>query len=390
MAGTSTTERLTQLSTGKVRYIRDVNQIPQLTPRERAILSKVTERYPFRANTYYLGLIDWDDPEDPIRRIVIPEVGELETDGVLDPSDEAAVTVARGTEHKYRNTVVLLVSEVCGTLCRFCFRKRLFMQSNDEVSVDVSRGLEYIRRHPEVDNVLLTGGDALILGSRRLDRILGALRDIPHVRVIRIGTKIPAFNPYRILDDPELCRTLARHSQEDRRIYIMVHFNHPRELTEVAVEGLSRLLESRAVVVNQTPLLKGVNDDPAIIAELFNKLSHVGVPPYYLFQGRPIDGNADFRVPLRRGYRIFELAKKRMSGLAKRARYAMSHASGKVEILGFLEGEVVLKYHQAKDPDDLGHLFSLPCPSDACWLDDLTGDGDGWRPSERRRKLGLN
>ena len=390
MADTSTTERLSQLSTGKVRYIRDVNQLPQLTPRERAILSKVAERYPFRANTYYLGLINWDDPEDPIRKIVIPEVEELESDGELDPSDEASVTVACGTEHKYRNTAVLLVSEMCGTFCRFCFRKRLFMQSSDEVSVDITPGLEYIRSHPEVDNVLLTGGDALILGSRRLDRILESLREIPHVRVIRIGTKMPAFNPHRVLDDPELCRTLARHSHDDRRIYIMAHFNHPRELTEVAVEGLSQLLESRAIVVSQTPLLKGVNDDPAIIAELFNKLSHIGVPPYYLFQGRPIDGNAGFRVPLRRGYRIFELAKKHMSGLAKRARYAMSHASGKVEILGFLDGEVVLKYHQAKDPDDLGHLFSLPCPPDACWLDDLTDDGDGLRASEGRRQLGLN
>jgi len=390
MAGTSTTERLTQLSSGKVRYVRDVNQIPQLTPRERAILSKVAERYPFRANTYYLGLIDWDNPEDPIRRIVIPEVEELDADGVLDPSDEAAVTVARGVEHKYRNTVVLLVSEMCGTFCRFCFRKRLFMQSSDEVSVDVSEGLEYIRQHPEVDNVLLTGGDALILGSRRLDRILGALREIPHVGIIRIGTKIPAFNPYRILDDPELGHTLARHSQKDRRIYIMAHFNHPRELTEVAVEGVSRLLESGAIVVNQTPLLKGVNDDPDVIAELFNKLSHIGVPPYYLFQGRPIDGNAGFRVPLRRGYRIFERAKKRMSGLAKRARYAMSHGSGKVEILGFHEGEVMLKYHQAKNPDNLGHIFGLPCPSDACWLDDLTSDGDDLQASEGRRQLGRN
>ena len=109
------------------------------------------------------------------------------------------------------------------------------------------------------------------------------------------------------------------------------------------------------------------------------------VPPYYLFQGRPVEGNEGFWVPLRRGYRIFELAKKRMSGVAKRARYAMSHATGKIEILGFLDGKVVLKYHQAKDPENLGHLFSLPCPPDACWLDDLTDEG--WHPTEGRRQL---
>jgi len=390
MAGTSMTERLTQLSNAKVRYIRDVEQIPQLSPRERSILSRVTQRYSFRANTYYLGLIDWEDPDDPIRKIVIPEVEELDEDGVLDPSDEAAVTVVHGAEHKYRTTVLLLVSQVCGTYCRFCFRKRLFMGDNDEVSLDVSRGLKYIRHHPEVDNVLLTGGDPFVLSTRRLDQILGALREIEHVRIIRIGTKMPAFNPYRILDDEALGQALARHSRKDRRIHIVAHFNHPRELTEVAVAGLNRLLESGVVVVNQTPLLKGVNDDPGVIAELFNQLSYLGVSPYYLFQGRPIDGNAGFRIPLRRGYRIFELAKKQMSGLAKRARYVMSHATGKVEILGFLEGRIVLKYQQAKDPGNLGHLFALPCGADACWLDDLTEGVKGWQPSEGRRVRGLN
>lgn len=390
MAGTSTTERLTQLSNARVGYIRDIHKIPQLSPRERDILSQVAQRYPFRANTYYLGLIDWDDPDDPIRRIVIPDVDELESDGVLDPSDEAAVTVARGVEHKYRNTVLLLVSEVCGTYCRFCFRKRLFMEDNDEVSLDVSHGLDYLRYHPEVDNVLLTGGDALILGTGRLDRILTELRGIPHIRTIRIGTKMPAFNPYRVLDDDRLIETLARHSHADRRIHIMAHFNHPRELTEVAEEGLARLLGAGVAVVNQTPLLAGVNDDADVIAELFNRLSHMGVPPYYLFQGRPIEGNRAFGVPLRRGYRIYERAKKKMSGLAKRARYAMSHATGKVEIVGFLEGRIVFKYHQARNPDDLGHLFSLRCPPDALWLDDLTEGLKDWQPSASRRRPGTN
>ena len=151
----------------------------------------------------------------------------------------------------------------------------------------------------------------------------------------------------------------------------MAHFNHPNELTDVAVEGLSRLLESRAIVVNQTPLLAGVNDDPDVIAELFNRLSHIGVPPYYLFQGRPIAGNSGFKIPLREGYEIFEEAKTRMSGLAKRARYAMSHATGKIEIVGFLDDRIALKYHQAKDSENLGRLFTLPYREGACWLDDL-------------------
>jgi len=359
------------MSNAKVRYIRDVGEIPQLTPGEQEILSRISQHYVFRANTYYLDLIDWDDPDDPIRKIVVPDPDELLEDGVLDPSDEESVTVVHGAEHKYSTTVLLLVSEVCGTYCRFCFRKRLFMLDNDEVSLDISKGLDYVRSHPEVDNVLLTGGDPLILSTRRIDQILTQLRAVPHVKIIRFGTKLPAFNPYRILDDPRLCEVIARHSHDGRRIYIIAHFNHPRELTGVAVEGVNRLLESRAIVVNQTPLLKGVNDDPETIAELFNRLSYIGVPPYYLFQGRPIAGNRAFKIPLREGCEIFEKAKEKMSGLAKRARYIMSHATGKIEIVGFLDGRIVLKYHQAKDPQNLGRLFALPYWEGACWLDDL-------------------
>ena len=371
MTSTSIAERLQQMSNARVRYIRDVEQIPQLDPGEIEALKQVGERFLFRANTYYLDLIDWDDPDDPIRKIVVPDTDELLEDGVLDPSDEESVTVVRGAEHKYPTTVLLLVSQVCGTFCRFCFRKRLFMLDNEEVNLDISRGLEYIRSHPEVDNVLLTGGDTLILSTGRIDQILTQLREIPHVKIIRFGTKMPTFNPYRILDDSRLCEVIARHSRDDRRIYIMAHFNHPRELTDVAAEGLSRLLESRAIVVNQTPLLAGVNDDPDVIAELFNRLSYIGVPPYYLFQGRPIAGNSGFKISLREGYEIFEKAKTRMSGLAKRARYAMSHSTGKIEIVGFLDDRIALKYHQAKDPENMGRLFTLPYREGACWLDDL-------------------
>ena len=372
MTSTNVAERLLQMSNAKVRYIQDVEQIPQLTSRERESLSLVSEEFAFRANTYYLGLIDWDDADDPIRKIVVPDPNELQEDGVLDPSDEESVTVARGTEHKYSPTALLLVSQVCGTYCRFCFRKRLFMSDNDEVSLDISEGLDYIRSHQEVDNVLLTGGDSLILSTGRIEKILSQLREIPHVKIIRFGTKMPAFNPYRILDDSRLCEVIARHSHDDRRIYVMAHFNHPRELTEVAVAGLNRLLESRAIVVNQTPLLRGINDDPNVLAELFNRLSQSGVPPYYLFQGRPIAGNRAFKVSLREGHEIFEKAKRQMSGLAKRARYAMSHATGKIEIVGFLDDQIVLKYHQAKNPKDLGRLFSLPYREGTCWLDNLT------------------
>ena len=147
------------------KYITSIDQIPELdalSDKQRENLRVVEERYAFRTNGYYQSLIDWDDPKDPIRRIVIPSTDELESWGALDASGESLYTKAPGLEHKYADTAVLLVSDVCGALCRFCFRKRLFMEDNQEVTRDVSGGLGYIRKHPEINNVLVTGGDPLL------------------------------------------------------------------------------------------------------------------------------------------------------------------------------------------------------------------------------------
>lgn len=354
-----------------VRFIQSLDKIHQLSEAEKQALAPVVDEFVFRTNSYYLGLIDWNDPNDPIRNIVIPRTEELKENGVLDPGDEKSITVAHGVEHKYSPTTLLLVSEVCGAYCRFCFRKRLFMKDNDEVSPDVTEGLNYISQHPEVDNVLLTGGDPLMLSNRRLEYILRRLREFPHVKIIRLGTKIPAFDPFRITEDKELQDILRRYSEPERKIYVMVHFNHPRELTPQAVEGLQVIMECGCAVTNQTPLLGNVNDHPDVLAELFNRLAYMGVPPYYLFHGRPIKGNSFFRVTLKRGYEIFLEAHKQMSGLARRARYCMSHPTGKLEIVGIADGKIFLRYHQAKNPEDHGKLLVLPLKEDAAWFDDL-------------------
>ena len=150
----------------RVRYVRRLDQIEQLSPEQRDRLGPVAARYVFRANDYYLDLIDWDDPDDPIRQLIIPREEELTEWGTLDASNEESVTVARGVQHKYTDTGLLLCNEVCGAYCRYCFRKRLFMDENDEVTNDVSEGLRYIADHPEVTNVLLTGGDPLLMIKR--------------------------------------------------------------------------------------------------------------------------------------------------------------------------------------------------------------------------------
>ncbi len=355
----------------RVRYIRSVDQIPNIPDEQREQLRQVADVYVFRANDYYLSLIDWNDPNDPIRQLIIPRIEELSDWGRLDASNEAANTVLPGVQHKYPDTVLLLCNEVCGAYCRYCFRKRLFMDDNDEVTKDVSAGLAYIREHPEVSNVLLTGGDPLIMSTRRLREIITALRQIEHVKIIRIGSKIPAFDPWRILNDRDLQALLREHSRPDRRIYLMAHFDHPRELTEPALESLAKYIECGVICVNQCPLIRGINDDPDVLAELWSRLSHVGCPPYYLFQGRPTAGNEPYELPIVEGWRIFHDAVTRESGLAGRVRYAMSHETGKIEICGVDERHIYLRYHRSKYPQNRGRFFVCKRRDDAYWLDQL-------------------
>jgi len=355
----------------RVKYIREIDRIPNIPDAERQKLRKVAEKYAFRANDYYLSLIDWSDPNDPIRRLIIPRPEELSEWGRLDASNEAAITVSHGVQHKYADTVLLLCTEVCGAYCRYCFRKRLFMNDNEEVTKDVSEGIRYVARHPEVTNVLLTGGDPLIMSTRRLREIITELRAIPHVRIIRIGSKIPAFNPFRIIGDPELQELLRTHSTPDKRIYLMAHFDHPRELTPEAAVGLAKFIECGVICVNQCPIIKGINDDGAVLGELYRKLSWVGCTPYYLFQGRPTAGNEPYEVPLVRGWEVFQEALTQGSGLAARPRFVMSHATGKIEIVGVDERHIYLRYHRAKSPENRGRFMIFQRDDLAYWFDQL-------------------
>lgn len=367
----------------KVSYVRDLSKIENLPEDVRETLQKVAQKYVFRANDYYLDLIDWKDPDDPIRQLVIPRAEELEDWGQLDASNEAAVTVAKGVQHKYRDTALLLCNEVCGAYCRYCFRKRLFMDENDEASLDVAEGIAYIAAHPEITNVLLTGGDPMLMATRRLREIISALREVPHVGIIRIGSKMPAFNPWRVLDDQPLLDLISTYSTPAKRIYIMAHFDHPRELTDAAVDGLAALHQAGAIIVNQCPLIRGVNDDPQTLATMWRKLSFIGVPPYYLFQGRPTAGNAPYEISISRGFQIFEEAKRGVSGLAKRARFVMSHASGKIEIVGMDAKRFYMRYHRALNPADEGRFMIFERNDEASWLDDLRPVSEGLGDADR-------
>lgn len=354
-----------------VSYVRDIGQVTQIPEQEQEQLARVAQKYAFRANDYYLGLIDWSDPDDPIRRLIVPHEDELCDWGALDASNEAANTVLPGLQHKYGDTALLLAVEACGGYCRYCFRKRLFMRDNHEVSRELEPSIEYVAEHPEITDVLLTGGDPLLLSTDKLAGILRRIREIPHVRTIRIGSKMPAFNPFRILDDPDLVQLLDDESGPGGRVYMMCHFDHPREMTEPAIEAVDRMVRAGVMAVNQCPVVAGVNDDASVLRELFETTASVGCPQYYLFQGRPTAGNEPYEVPLVRGWELFSEARKLVSGLSRRARFCMSHETGKIEIFGVDESRIYTRYHRAKNPADEDRVMVFERDDSAFWLDQL-------------------
>lgn len=241
-----------------------------------------------RITEHYAKLIDWEDPADPLRKIAVPFVEELDSHyGVIDPSSEKSYTVTRGLQHKYKDTVLLLLGPTCFSFCRFCFRKRLFLKEKDlkskEILINLHEAIDYIKQDKCIKNVLLSGGDPLILPTKTLEKVLNELSKIPHVGSVRIGTKALAYYPQRVLEDDYLVEVINKYSVPRRRIYIVTNFNHPREITDESVAAVDRLMKAGAVLINQTPLLKGVNDNPDTLRGLFNVLVSVGISPYYVF-----------------------------------------------------------------------------------------------------------
>ena len=357
----------------RVEFVRDLERIP-LPVEERERLLKVAEKFPFFCTSYYLRLINFNDPKDPLRRVVVPDEGELESWGRVDPSNEADYTVMEGVQHKYDSTVLVLASNKCAGLCRYCFRKRLFLtdEKREERLRDVKALVAYLREHPEVTNVIFSGGDALMLSTPRLRELISEVAKVPHVRFIRLGTRILSYWPERILNDPELLEVLERYSLPERRLYVVTHFDHPREITPEAVKACSLLLKAGVHILNQCPLITGVNDDPEVLAELFRKLASMGVSPYYVFQCRPTVGNKPYAVPIERGYRIFETARGKVSGVGKRVRFTMSHAMGKLEIVALTREHVIFKFHRAARNENTGKVLVYRRNPQAYWLDDYT------------------
>ena len=356
--------------------IRDVEQlraILDLDEEEAEQMRRIIQRYPLCVNPYYLGLIDRKDPNDPIRKMCIPDIHEFSEGGKADTSGEADNTVIQGMQHKYAQTALILSTNQCAMYCRHCFRKRMVGASADEVAEQLSVMEAYVREHREINNVLISGGDAFMNSNETIEKYLRCFTGIPTLDFIRFGTRIPVVLTQRILQDDGLLRILKTYG-EKKQIIIVTQFNHPRELTADAVSAIKALRNSGCIVRNQTVLLKGVNDNGDVLAQLMNRLVSCGVIPYYIFQCRPVAGvQNQFQVPLLRGIEIVEQAKKQMNGQSKSVRYAMSHPTGKIEILGKTQtNQMLFKYHQAKNSQDCGRIFTQEVEDGQCWLGDIT------------------
>ncbi|MDZ4701743.1 MAG: KamA family radical SAM protein, partial [Rhodothermales bacterium] len=298
------------------------------TPDEVEAIRVTDGMFRWNITPYYAGLMDPEDPACPIRRQVVPRMDEMAPDivAVLDPLAEVGHSPVKNLIHNYRDRVAFCVTAECAIYCRYCLRKRMVGDAEFFMNkTELQEAIDYIAAHPEIEDVLLTGGDPLIFNDNNLEWLLSRLRAIPHVGVIRIGSRLPVTLPFRITDD--LCRVLEQYHP----IWLNTHFNHPRELTPEAATACDRLLRAGIPVGNQTVLLKGINDDLETMRALCNGLVRMRVRPYYLYQAQVLGGTAHFRTTIERGIALMEALQGRITGFAI-PKYILDTPYGKVPL----------------------------------------------------------
>jgi lysine 2,3-aminomutase len=267
---------------------------------------------PLAITPYWMELMRGDGPGGPLRRQLVPSA--LEWTGAtgerLDPLGEEELKAAPSLVHRYPDRVLLWVTDRCASYCRFCTRKRLVGQGPTPTESDVAEGLDYIGANPSIRDVVLSGGDSLLLDDEKLAALMARLRSFPHVEIIRVATRLPAFAPMRITS------ALVQALKPFQPVYFLVHFNHPAELTPEAAAALTRLADAGFPLMNQTVLLKGINDDVATLETLFRGLLRLRCKPYYLHHCDAIMGAGHFRTTMEHGMALMDGLRGRVSGLA--------------------------------------------------------------------------
>jgi lysine 2,3-aminomutase len=297
----------------RITSLADLERYMELTPAERAGALFADKKLSLGITPYFFNLIDVNDPECPIRRQVIPRVEEMHEapEESPDPLGEDAYMPVLGLVHRYPDRVLFLVTDRCAAYCRYCTRSRLVSNAQGyDFHPELERALAYIEKTTAVRDVLLSGGDPLLLSDRKLDYLLGRLRAIPHVEFIRLGSRVPVFLPQRLT--PGLCEILKKHGP----VWMSIHMNHPKEATVELREALERVSYAGTPLGNQSVLLKGVNDDPEIYKALVHRLLRMRVRPYYIYACDLISGSAHLRADISKGIDILRALRGHTTGYA--------------------------------------------------------------------------
>ena len=295
----------------RVETLEELKKYIELTPEEEEGVKKSLQTLRMAITPYYLSLIDPNNPHCPIRRQAIPTGAEVHQSpaDLLDPLHEDEDSPVPGLTHRYPDRVLFLITDMCSMYCRHCTRRRFAGQHDCESTQDrIQAAIDYIARTPQVRDVLLSGGDALMVGDKMLESIIQRLRAIPHVEIIRLGSRTPVVCPQRITDD------LVNMLKKYHPIWLNTHFNHPNEVTEEAMAACAKLADAGVPLGNQTVLLRGVNDDTEIMKQLVHDLVRMRVRPYYIYQCDLSMGLEHFRTPVSKGIEIIENLRGHTSG----------------------------------------------------------------------------
>ena len=297
----------------RIETYEELSKYFTFSPEEAEGIKQALAKFRMAITPYYLSLIDPNDPYDPIRRQCIPAGAEcnIAPADLNDPLHEDEDSPAPGLTHRYPDRVLFLITDMCSMYCRHCTRRRFAGQKDDESPQDrIEKCLEYIEKTPEVRDVLLSGGDALMVSDKKLEYIISRLRAIPHVEIVRIGSRTPVVCPQRITDD--LCNMLKKYHP----IWLNTHFNHPNEMTPEAQAAVAKLADAGIPLGNQTVLLRGVNDCVHVMKKLMHELVCNRVRPYYIYQCDLSMGLEHFRTPVSKGIEIIENLRGHTSGYA--------------------------------------------------------------------------
>lgn len=416
--------------TGKMRYqslllhnFRDIPQMKRLSEEQKFEIEVVGSVLPFKANNFVVNeLIDWADiPNDPLftltfpkREMLLPEHFDEMAALLKRGEDRSTIKLAadrirmqlnphpagqidhnvpffqgealHGMQHKYRQTVLFFPSQgqTCHAYCTFCFRWPQFVGMSDLkfASREIEKLVSYLKEHPEVTDVLFTGGDPLIMSAKNLAGYIEPLlaAELPNLKRIRIGTKSLSYWPYRFVSDDDaesLLTLLAKIVKSGKQLAIMAHFNHPRELEpEIVEQAIMKLRAVGAEIRTQSPLLRHINDDPRLWAKMWNAQVDLGCIPYYMFMARDTGARHYFSVPLLRAWEVFREAYQNVSGLCRTVRGpSMSSNPGKIQVLGAAQagGEkvIVMRFLQGRNPDWVQRPFFAAWDDNATWIDEL-------------------